>query len=139
MAEGIFKSLIKEHGLNIEVSSAGTSAFNGDYASDNSIRALSNMGMDISKHKSTIAHEDLVNNADLILAMADSHKQVLISKFPRARNKIFLLNEFAFGDIKDISDPFGRGLMDYEKIRDEIYQAAERIVEKLVLNNDNSY
>lgn len=132
MAEGIFKAFIKDNHLNIQTSSAGTFAFDGDKVSDHSVTALKKKGMDISNHKSTLVHEDLVIKADIILTMANSHKQNLIKKFPGIKNKVFLLNEYAFGEIKDIIDPFGGGLRDYERARDEIYLAVEEIVKRIV-------
>ncbi len=132
MAEGIFKALIKDNNLNIQVSSAGTFAFDGDKVSDHSVTGLKKKGMDISNHKSTLVYEDLVIEADIILAMANTHKQNIIKKFPKVKNKVFLLNEYAFGENRDILDPFGGSLRDYERARDEIYLAVEEIVRRLV-------
>lgn len=131
MAEGIFKDLAKKNKLIIEVQSAGTFAFDGDNVSDNSVTAMEKMGIDISEYKSKLVHEDLIIKSDLILTMTKAHKQVLISKFPDYRNKIYLINEYAFGEYKDISDPFGGDLAEYEQARDEIYEAVKKIVEKI--------
>jgi len=129
MAEGIFISLIKEN--NIEVSSAGTYAYDGDNAAQHAIKALEKIGIDISNHKSTLVHHDLIDKADIILTMTNSHKESIIKKFPESKNKVFLLNEYAYDNIKDVADPYGGSLKDYEIARDEIYKAIEEIVKKL--------
>lgn len=131
MAEGIFKDLADKNNLEIKVSSAGTQAFDGDNASDNAIIALKKINIDISKHKSKLIHKGLLDEADLILTMSSSHKKAIINKFPEAREKTYLLNEYAFGRVKDIEDPFGGSLQYYEKARDEIYKAIEKIVRKV--------
>lgn len=128
MAEGIFRALINKYNLDIEVSSAGTNAFDGDDASDYAIATLKEMGIDISNHKARLIHEDLVNEADFILTMTNIHKQNIILKFSNANGKIYLLNEFAFGETKDILDPFGGGIEYYEKARDEILIALEAVI-----------
>lgn len=131
MAEGILRELIKEKGLDLDVKSAGIYAVNGDKASYNSIIALEEIGINISNHKSTFADEELINKADLILTMTKSHKQSLISRFPNAKNKIFLLHEYSEGELKDVIDPFGGSLGEYKIVRDEIYKAAEKIIKKI--------
>ena len=135
MAEGIFKSLIKKNNLELEVSSAGIYAFDGDNAAQNAIKALEKMGVDISNHKSTLVHHDLIDKADLILTMTNSHKESIIKKFPESKSKVFLLNEYAYDNIKDVGDPYGGSLRDYEMARDEIYKAVEEIIKKFTMYN----
>lgn len=132
MAEGILKYLAKKNNIDIQVKSAGISAFDGDNISKNAILALRNIDLDISDYKSTLAHEELVNEADLILTMGKSHKEILINRFPSSKEKTFLLNEYSFEIHKDIEDPFGGNLREYERARDEIYKALEEIVRKIV-------
>lgn len=131
MAEGIFKSLIKKANLDIQVQSTGTFAFDGDRVSNHAVKALENLEMDISNHKSKLIHKELINDMDLILTMSSSHKETINRKFPNAKEKTFLLNEYAFGDLKDVMDPYGGSLSDYEAVRDEIYRAAVEIVKKI--------
>ena len=130
MAEGIFESLVKEKNLEVEISSAGTCAYDGDSVTNHAEMALKKMGIDISNHKSKLVHRDLIERVDIVLTMTKSHKETIIRNFPEAKNKIFLLNEYAFKEIKDVVDPFGGTIIDYEKARDEIYTAAEEIVRK---------
>lgn len=131
MAEGIFKFLLKDKKLDIQVESAGTFALDGDNASGHAVKALESLNIDISNHKSRLIHNSLIEEMDLILTMGSSHKDLVLRKFPQAKDKVFLLNEYAFGEKKDIIDPYGGDLKTYQVVRDEIYKAVEEIVDKL--------
>lgn len=135
MAEGILNHIATEKKINISSKSAGIYAFDGDNVSPNAVKVLSNIGIDIKDKKSMQVHKDLVEEADLILTMSNSHKKQLIMRFPFAVNKVFLLNEYAFKNIKDIEDPYGRGELDYKEACDEIYRAVEKIVNKIRREN----
>lgn len=131
MAEGILKSIAKKNNLSLEVKSAGISVFDGDNASKNSIEAMKKVGIDISEHEARQLHRDMVDEADLILTMARSHKEFILSNFPSSKDKIYTLLEYAYKIDKDVADPFGGRLSLYEHTRDEIYQA---ILQMKILN-----
>lgn len=137
MAEGILRSLAKERNINVEVKSVGISVFDGEKASKNTIEAMKKIGIDISEHKASQLHKDLVEEVDLILTLSRSHKEFVLSSYPSSKNKLFTLTEYAYGVEKDIEDPFGRSLSVYEKTRDEIYQAVIQIKEKIVKREDD--
>jgi len=128
MSEGILKSMIEKNNLSIEVESAGISAFHGDNASKNSIEVMKKIGIDISKHRAKQIHRELVDEAYIILTMSKSHKDFIILNFPKSKDKVFTLLEYAYKLDKDVVDPFGGRLTVYENTRDEIYQAIEEIV-----------
>ena len=134
MAEGILRDLGNKNNLDIRVKSAGIMALDGDGVSKNSVITLKDLGIDIEGHKASLLRKDLVDEADIILTMTNSHKEKLIRKFPNARNKLFLYNEYAYGKYTDISDPFGGNINTYQSTRDEIYKASEAIIERLVKN-----
>ncbi|HAE92070.1 protein-tyrosine phosphatase [Tissierella praeacuta DSM 18095] len=137
MAEGILKFMIEKNNLNIEVESAGISVFHGDNASKNSIEAMKKIGIDISRHRAKQIHGELVNDARLILTMSKSHKDFIILNFPRSRDKVFTLLEYAYKLDKDVVDPFGGRLTVYENTRDEIYRAIEKIINSGQLTKNN--
>ncbi|MDD2446411.1 MAG: low molecular weight protein arginine phosphatase [Tissierellia bacterium] len=134
MAEGILKDLGAKNNLDIKVKSVGIMAFDGDNASNNAVIVLKNISINIEGHRASLVRKDLVDEADIILTMTNSHKNNLIRKFPNARIKTFLYNEYAYGKYTDISDPFGGNLNTYKIARDEIYKASQAIVKKLVKN-----
>ena len=129
MAEGILRHMAENQGLDIEVKSAGIAVYNNDFAADNSIDVMKAINIDISHHRSRQADKDLIEESDLILTMSQGHKDAILSSLPRAR--VFNLLEYAYGVDGDVSDPFGGSLDEYEEIRDEIYEAILRLVDKL--------
>lgn len=130
MAEGILKSIAEKNNLSIEVESAGISVFTGDKASKNSIIAMKEIGMDISNHRARQIHREMIDKVDLILTMSKSHKNFIVSNFHPSEKKVFTLLEYAYDIDKDVVDPFGGRLVIYEKTRDEIYKAIEKIINK---------
>lgn len=128
MAEGILNHMAKEKSLNLSAKSAGIYAYDGNKASTNAILVMNGMGIDINNKKSIQIHRNLLEEADVVLTMSNSHKEELLIRFPFAEEKIFLLNEYAHGINKDIDDPFGRGELAYKKAAEEIYKAIEKIV-----------
>jgi len=131
MAEGIMNYLVKANNMDIMVKSAGVFAVDGDRVSTNAIKAMKNKGIDISNYKSTFLHEELINEADIILTMSNSHRVEILRRYPQAKGKTYQINEYALGKNKDISDPFGGDLMTYEIVRDELYCAIEKIIEDI--------
>ncbi len=131
MAEGIFNQILAENDDDVHVTSAGISVYVSTPASEEAIRITEDMGIDISHHMSTQISEQMVHDADLILVMTLSHKNILIDIFPDYSEKIYTLLEYAYGSDDDIADPFG---MDYDAYREcavEIKGAIEKVYEKI--------
>lgn len=131
MTEGIFNELKKGTGLDLQVLSAGISAYEGSPVSENAIKSMEEFH-DISHYRAKMVNEDLVNQADLILTMTKVHKNRLISRYEGIEGKTYLINEYAFGVEDDIEDPFGGELEIYHIVGKKIYQAVESIINKLV-------
>lgn len=129
MAEGILKSIAKEKKLQIDVYSAGISVFEGDGAAKNAIKAMEKIGIDISEHLANGISRKLVKETDLILTMSISHRDFILLNFPEAVGKTSTLKDYAYKVDKSVADPYGGSLAMYEKTRDEIYQAIEKIID----------
>ena len=84
-------------------------------------------GIDISSHRSAQVTEEMCAKATVILAMATHHKDRLISKFPKHKEKMHLLSEMAKGRILDIPDPIGCGPEEYKKVANMIERFLIRI------------
>ncbi len=134
MAEGILNKIISDNGANdkFTVVSAGISVFSPTKASDNAILALKDMGIDISSHISTQLTEEMINDADIILTMTASHKQIIKNVCDEITDKIYTLMGYAYGTDKDISDPYGMDLETYKKCAKEIYDALTTAYPKLL-------
>lgn len=61
----------------------------------------------------------------LLLAMTESHKSYVKTIFPYAN--VHLLSEYATGESKDISDPFGGNADDYSAVFEEIKSYIDKL------------
>ncbi len=128
MAEGIFNKLCADKGINAKAVSAGIFA-DGSEASYNSASVMKELSINIMGRKSRQISQDDINDADIILTMTSSHKDILKNFFGVNEN-IFTLSEFA-EEAEEVSDPFGGDEETYRKCRDEIYRLVLKAVDKL--------
>jgi glycine hydroxymethyltransferase len=120
MAEGLFERMIAER-PDLRVLSAGVSTYPGQPPSAHAVEVLSELGVDISQHRSRPLSEKVIDEADWIIAMTRSHLDSIIYLFPRAAEKVYLLREFEPGATSlDVADPIGMGLEAYRAARDII-------------------
>lgn len=132
MAEGIMKYILKKRKRDdIQVYSAGLCAIPNGRVSDEAIEAVKIDGIDIENHRSTPITKDILDNADLIITMAKSHKDAILMKFPYMKGKVYMLKEYAYGVNEDILDPFGGDLEVYIRTKDEIRKALNILVGKI--------
>src|SRR5436190_8211748 len=124
MAEGLFRHAVRGRG-DYRVVSAGVGAVDGQPPSAHGVRALKELNIDISRHRSRMLTSELVNQADYIFGMTHGHVDAVTLLYPQAAEKTFLLREFDETlDIfeKDISDPIGGSYEVYTACRDQIEQ-----------------
>lgn len=139
MAEGLFRRMLARQ-LNcadedlpdrgVLVLSAGLSAGDGSQASPESVQLLLDHGIDISDHISQQLTEDLLERADYVLTMTRGHREVILSGRPDLADKIALLSPSG----RDISDPIGGGMRDYENCKQEIESALESLLRRVDLS-----
>ena len=129
MAEGLVRKMVQNR-HDIEVSSAGISAAAGFPASANAIAALRPLGADLSRFRSQPLTEALVEEADFIFAMTRGHLDVILTFFPEAAEKTFLVTEFQSGPERrsDIPDPIGQSPEVYIRCRNRIQAALPSIL-----------
>jgi RpiB/LacA/LacB family sugar-phosphate isomerase len=124
MAEGLFRHAVKGRG-EFRVLSAGIGAVDGQPPTPHSVRAMKEIGIDISRQRSHALTAELVHAADFILGMTHSHTDTVMMLYPQATEKTFLLREFdetLEPYEKDISDPIGCPYPVYADCRDQIEQ-----------------
>lgn len=136
MAEGVFKSLITKE-QNVEVFSAGTMSFGGGTAAKEAIDVLMEENIDISEHRSRPLTEELIDRADIILAMTDSHRRQVLSIAPDADEKTFLIKDFDddAGENKNIPDPIGMGKDVYTACVNEIKKCMSNLILEVLKEN----
>ncbi len=93
MAEAIMKSKWPEE----KVKSAGVFAGKGEPMAGNSEVVLREKDLTLDHETSQIT-EELLEWADLVLAMTDRHKQTLTLQYPNYDNKYFTLKEYVLID-----------------------------------------
>lgn len=131
MAAGLARELARDRGLDIEVRSCGTIAQGGHDASENAVIACSEIGVDIADHRSQPLTRELVEWADHVLVMEESHVLAVNAKDWRAPFKTWALGSF-IGE-KRIKDPYQRSLRKYRKARDLLRRAIDEALERLVV------
>jgi len=129
MAEAVLKKILLEKKREgVTVLSAGVSAVSGG-ATQATREVLEEEGMDVSGHKARRLTAELIKAADLILPMERVHEDKILAMVPGAKNKVFLLNEFArvrSGD-GDIHDPIGGSLEFYRETLAKIKEAVMKV------------
>lgn len=140
MAEGLFKEALK--GLpdlkRVSFSSRGICAYDGDPASEHSVRALRDLwNIDISTHMAKMLNDTEASEADLILTMTRQHRDTLRKKYPAQRGSIFTLKEYVHTELDpdsskaDIADPYGMSYNAYEACAKELQGCIKVLVNKL--------
>ena len=131
MAKALLEKKLKElNRSDIEVLSCGLTAFGGLGATGITRELLAMEGVDVSAHRSQGMSAGMINKSDLILAMEKLQEKRILETFPQAKNKAFLLKEFAkIGDNNlEIEDPIGKTEDFYASTLKVIKEAIERIV-----------
>ncbi len=103
MAEALAKYYLTNKGknkANIVVCSAGTGAVDNDPASYEARKVMSELKIDLEKHRAKALTPALIQEADLILTMTQRHKDHILNFAPEARGKVFLLKEYGEGTEK---------------------------------------
>jgi len=132
MAEAITRKIAVERGLpELEVASAGTSAWDSAPASDGGLLVAMERGMDLSDHRAQTLTREMVRSSDLILAMGPHHLERIEAL--GGEGKAFLLSDFAsHGQSKRaISDPIGAELDVYRATADELEDEIRRVVDRI--------
>ncbi|BCS81473.1 low molecular weight protein arginine phosphatase [Anaerocellum diazotrophicum] len=136
MAEHLLKEKLRKMKIDdIEVESAGLSAFFPQKASKNAILVMNELGIDISSHVSRLINEEMIKESNLILTMERYHKEVITKMYPGVMDKVFTLKEYVLDDKKelDVIDPYGGDIEEYRRCRDEL----NFLLDKLLLKVDD--
>ncbi|NPV26711.1 MAG: hypothetical protein HPY81_04450 [Firmicutes bacterium] len=100
MAEALAREIwVKKGGSpeELRIISAGTAAIPAAPASREAIAVMKEEGIDLGSHRAQQLTPAMIHEADLILTMSASHRRQVLEMVPSARDKVFLLKEFACG------------------------------------------
>ncbi|MCX5681689.1 MAG: L-threonylcarbamoyladenylate synthase [Candidatus Omnitrophica bacterium] len=134
MAEYFLRQALKGR-KDVEVSSAGTSAFVSGGPTQETLAILRKEGMDASAHRSRSVTRMMIKKSDLILAMTNTHRYQIVNFQPSVINRTYLLREFAkvSSGAYDLGvpDPIGQSAQTYEEcalvIKESILKIAELV------------
>ena len=131
MAEKLFEEALTKSSSKqkISVFSAGISAMDGDKASDNSIIACDEVGLDLSDHRSAAITRATIENASVIFCMTESHRALLHMYFELPEDSpIFLMREFMKDGSKELPDPYGQDIDIYRECRNDMVEALPSLI-----------
>lgn len=141
MAAGIARAVAAERGLtDVQIDSAGAGAnpFPPGVpmpvigASDGALLVAMEHGVDLGPHRAQPLTRDLVDRADLVLAMGDRHLGRVLEL--GGAGKAFLLTDFASHGERTggVADPFGGDLAAYRDTYEELEREVRRALDRLV-------
>ena len=139
MAEHMLRRELGTRGVDgvIEIRSAGIAPYarDGALVSLDTRMTLKSIGIAISEDATSTdlkRHPELLETADLVIAMTMQQERDLRERFPAATARpVFTLRAFA-GESGDIDDPFDQGHEVFDVCRDEIGRLIPRIADRLL-------
>jgi protein-tyrosine phosphatase len=136
MAEALLRAKLPEHLQDkTDVASAGTLGIDGMPATNYAIRVTEELGGKLAGHRSQGVSTELVESADLILAMANEHVDFLRLHYPAYRENFYLFKQFASKEPPadaEIEDPIGASLAVYRECVQTIADELDRVLPALV-------
>lgn len=123
MAEAIFRKIAEERKINIDIQSAGISAFTGTPASSNAVEALKEKDIDLTSFRSTAltALLPVISEFDLFVPMTQTHAMTLLS-LGIEKSKIYLFKNSVY-------DPYGGTIDTYRRTRDQLKAELETLAD----------
>jgi len=132
MAKALLEKALKEKNReDVEVLSAGIMILGGLTATEEVKELLTKEGIDVSAHRSQRVTQNMIKGSDIILVMEKLHEKRILQIVPEAKNRLFLLKEFAKinnNNNLDIADPIARPYEFYAQTLGIIKEAIERII-----------
>jgi protein-tyrosine-phosphatase len=132
LAEALGRDMAGRRGLtDLAFESAGTAAWDGAPASDGALLVGLERNLDLNAHRARQLSRDVVDRADLVLAMGAHHLERIEAL--GGAGKAHLLTAYASRgqDTRTITDPFGGDLEAYRNSADEIARLLDAVLIRL--------
>ena len=132
LAEAIARKIAIDRGLtDLEVASAGISAWDGAAASDGALLVGMEHGLDLSHHRAQLLSRELVASSDVVLAMGPHHLE-RVQALGGTNNAYTLAGYASHGkNERAISDPVGAELSVYRATYQELEREIRRALDRL--------
>lgn len=136
LCEYLFRRKLVELGEDPEawqVAGAGTWTQAGLPAMPLAQEAGSEIGLDLSRHRSRPIEDVALDQYQLIITMEAGQREAIAVEFPDAAPRLIQLSQPAHGMIYDVADPIGQPLPAYRSTAQQLDQlitlAAPKIIE----------
>ncbi len=132
MAEALLREAAAARGLDqVQVSSAGTGAWDGAPVSEGGYLVGLENGLDLSNHRARLLTRELVRGADLILVMSGHHLARVAEL--GGEDKAHLLGAYAGREAgrTEVNDPFGSDLASYRNTYTELQELIGTVVSRV--------
>lgn len=115
------------------ITSCGTEAYSENKATNDAIYSISKYGVNMINHRATNLEEANIEEADYIICMTKMHYRVVIEKYPKLTDKVYILKQMVIDkkEYIDIDDPWGLDLQVYSGCAEEITQSVDKLIVKL--------
>lgn len=133
LAEILARNLHAEKELlpPVVFSSAGLSAINGEAASLGALQVAEEMGYSLQDHHARKTDSGMLREADLILTMTNSQRNLLLLNDNSHIAKTFVLNRYVGQEPADIGDPYGSSIEVYRRTAAQLQNSIRALLEKL--------
>lgn len=131
MAEALARKIAKRRGIeNLDISSAGTNAWDNVPATDEALLVGMEREIDLTGHRARKLTAAIVSEADLIFVMTPGHLEQV--KQLGGRGKVHVIDEYASGTTNQgITDPYGGDLEAYRHTADVLEAELEKLFDRL--------
>lgn len=131
MAEALAKKIAQRRGItDVNVSSAGTKAWDNVPATDEALLVGMERELDLTGHRARKLTPEIVSEADLIFVMAPGHLEQV--RQLGGRGKVHVIDEYASGTVDTgIMDPYGGDLDAYRHTADVLERELEKLFDRL--------
>ena len=131
LAEALARKIAKRRGIqDINVSSAGTNAWDNVPATDEALLVGMERELDLTGHRARKLTPEIVSEADLIFVMTPAHLEQV--KQLGGRGKVHVIDEYASGSANQgITDPYGGDLEAYRQTADILEQELEKLFDRI--------
>jgi len=131
MAEALARKIAKRRAIeDLNVSSAGTNAWDNVPATDEALLVGMEREIDLTPHRARKLTPAIVSEADLIFVMTPGHVEQV--KQLGGRGKVHVIDEYASGTANQgVTDPYGGDLEAYRHTADVLERELEKLFDRL--------
>jgi protein-tyrosine-phosphatase len=133
MAEAFARKIAQRRGIeDLNVSSAGTNAWDNVPATDEALLVGMERDIDLTGHRARKLTSAIVSEADLIFVMTPGHLEQV--KQLGGRGKVHVIDEYASGTANQgVEDPYGGDLEAYRATADVLEREIEKLFDRLAI------